>query len=348
MDLEYKKLTQVKNRVKYQASIKKEELDREHKAFITKLGRDVKVPGFRPGKAPQAEIEKAVGYNAYIEAINSLLPKTALEILKKESLNPISSLDYNFDDNKDSKDDKTLVFTFEFLTQPDIDVSKFKKIKVKKEEVKVTDKDINDTIQSLIKTSLPREKWEKHIKKDSKDSELEITEELIKDVGFEDAKSLKEFQVKVRESLENVKNEQAQNKYVATIVEEALKLSDFEVPHEYVHREMEHREGEFKKRIDELKLNMEVYLRSQNKTIESLREEWHKQSELDLSTDLLLINISVKEKLIPTDKEADEEISKLDKESQEYYKVEANRDYLKTALSRNKGLLRLVDIVEGK
>lgn len=349
MELEYKKLSHVKNRVKFSATIKKDLLEKERLDFVKKLGKDVKIPGFRPGKAPVVEIEKAVGYKAYIEAINSILPKTAIEVLEKEKLNPISTLDYNFDEEKKDKDDN-ITFTFEFLIQPEIDTSRFKKIKVKKEEVKVTDKDINETIQSLIKTSLPREKWEKYIKKEegSKDENLDISEDLIKDIGYEDAKTLKEFKDKVRESLENVKSDQAQNKYVSTIVEEALKLSDFEVPHEYIHREVEYRESEFKKRIGELKLNMDVYLRSQNKTIEDIRSEWHKQSETDLATDLLLVNISVKENLVPSEKEVDEEIKKLDKESQEYYKNENNRSYLKTGLSRNKGLAKLIDIVEGK
>ena len=44
----------------------------------------------------------------------------------------------------------------------------------------------------------------------------------------------------------------------------AVNAADFEVPHEYVHKEMEEREEQFKKRLKDLKLDAEVYLKTQD------------------------------------------------------------------------------------
>ncbi len=354
--INYKKLEEKKNKVKFEAVVPEDLFEKRRSELFKQMSKSVKIPGFRPGMAPKAEIEKQIAYNVYIETINKVLPEVAIEVLKLEKLNPISTL--NYDIPEVDKNEKGIKFTFEFLRQPDIDVSKLTKLKVEKKEEKVTDEEVIEVIKNLVKSSLPREKWEKNIvkteKKASKDSnkeeseqeDIELTDDLIKELGYEDEKDLAGAKAKVKETLISLKEEQSQGEYTNSLVMAAVNAADFEVPHEYVHKEMEEREEQFKKRLKDLKLDAEVYLKTQGKTIEELREEWHKQSELDLATDLLLINLAVKEKRIPTDEEVEQEISKLDDASKKYYSVESNREYLKTALTRNNGLKRLVELNE--
>lgn len=367
--IQHKKLEEVKNKVKFEAVVPEELFEAKRAQIFTEMAKNVKIAGFRPGKAPKAEVEKQIAYNVYIETINRVIPEVALEVLKVENLSPISTL--NYDLLEPEKDEKGIKFTFEFLKQPEIDPSKLSKLKVEKKETTVTDEEVDDVIKNLIRSSLPREKWEKFIiksektakksaKKDDSDEtsseveqpegleNIELSDELIKELGYEDEKDLAGTRAKVKETLIGLKEEQSQGEYTSRLIEEALKVADFEVPHEYVHKEMEEREEQFKKRLRDLKLNEEVYLRTQGKTMEDLRHEWHQQSEIDLATDLLLINLAVKEKRIPTDEEVMAEIEKLDDASKKYYSEPKNQDYLKTALTRNNGLKRLLELNEKK
>jgi hypothetical protein len=56
----------------------------------------------------------------------------------------------------------------------------------------------------------------------------------------------------------------------------------------------------------------------------------------------------VKEKLVPTEEDLDAEIEKIENPSlKEQYKSYQNRDYLRTALARDRGLNKLMEMVKG-
>jgi len=135
--INYKKLEEKKNKVKFEAVVPEDLFEKRRSELFKQMSKSVKIPGFRPGMAPKAEIEKQIAYNVYIETINKVLPEVAIEVLKLEKLNPISTL--NYDIPEVDKNEKGIKFTFAFLRQPDIDVSKLTKLKVEKKEEKVTD-----------------------------------------------------------------------------------------------------------------------------------------------------------------------------------------------------------------
>lgn len=56
---------------------------------LKSLSESVNVPGFRPGKAPEAEVEKYVDEQKLLEkTLSSILPKLLSEAIKKHSLRP--------------------------------------------------------------------------------------------------------------------------------------------------------------------------------------------------------------------------------------------------------------------
>ncbi len=356
----YKKLENEKNRYKFEVKVDYKEFESEREKTLNDLAKTVKIAGFRPGKAPKEAVEKEVGYKAYLDTVNKILPKAAIEVVEKENLNPLSSFNY---DLKNLDKDKDVIFTFEFFNQPDIKAEDFKKIKVKYNEPKIAEGEVDVVIKNIIKSSLPKEKWEKSIKKVKKtsktkesekdkeskqDEDIEVTDELVKEIGYEDAKTYEEMKKNVEETLNRIKTEEADNEFASHVVEEAIKIADFGIPEELVEHEAEHKEEHFKERLRELKLDQNMYLKTQNTSLDDLRKTWKEEALNNLKSDLLLINLAVSENLTPSDEEVEKEIEKIeDPNLKERYKNnENNKNYLKTSITRVNGLKKLIEIAK--
>jgi trigger factor len=365
----YKQLEKNKNRYSFEAQIEEESFKQKQEQLIKKLGSSVKVAGFRPGKAPKETIEKEVGGKALMEAINELLPEVASEIIMKENLNPLSRLEY---DIKDAE--KDISFTFTFLNQPEIDPSAIKKISVKFEAPTVKDEEIIDVIKNMARNSIPKEKLEKfkieskevaktenepkenEVQKDEhvghnhegqNDFDFEITEEIVQELGYEDEKTLDGLKAKVKETLVTLKGNTAEEQFAQKVIEEAIKICDFETPKEIIEEQAKRKEESFTSRISQIKLNLDDYLKTQNTSMEDLKAEWQKESDLEIRTDLILINYAAAEKLVPTDEDLDNEIKKAnDPKYITHYKNERNREYLRTLMTRNNGLKKILEVVK--
>jgi len=129
--------------------IKKIEKDAWEKALeesFKKNVKKVKVDGFREGKCPRNIFEKKYGKESlYNDAIDALLPSLYTEVLKDSKLEPV------IQPNIDIKniDDTGVEIEFTIITAPKANVKKYKGLKVEKEKVKVTKKEIEEEIDRL-------------------------------------------------------------------------------------------------------------------------------------------------------------------------------------------------------
>jgi len=344
----------------------------EDKVF-SEEAKKIKMPGFRPGKAPKELIEKDISSKVFTNAINKLLPEIAFEILTQENLNPLANLDYSL---KEFDKDKGVIFTFTLFTQPVIDIKKLETIKIFITENEVKEEEIDDVIRNMLKQKEKSKKKEEDkideaelVGEDNNDShkdqleplavniednknkkgeiQAEITDEEIKTLGYEDANTYSELKEKIRESLLKFKEQQSNNELSQKAIEEALKVIQFDLPDEMVKNETIKQEEEFRNRLNKIKLNEEGYLKTQGTTIEKLREEWEKESRSQISTDLMLINIAIQEKIVPTEEDVDNEIKSIkDQKIKMQYQNVKNRDYLRTLMTRDRGLSKLMQIVK--
>lgn len=129
----------------------KPELEAVRQDVLKKLGKDVKVSGFRPGKVPPEVVEKNVNQQLYQqefieELVQRLYPKAAQE----HNLRPIDRPDISL---------KSFVPFTEVTFEAKVDVlgevklPDYKKIKMERKEAKVTKKDIDDVIENLLTQS---------------------------------------------------------------------------------------------------------------------------------------------------------------------------------------------------
>ncbi len=350
-------------------------LNEQKEKLFPELAKDIKIPGFRPGKAPRQVIEEKLATKLFTESINRMLPSIAYEVIIENSLNPITNLEYSL---KDFDESKGITFTFSFTNYPEVTLADYSKIKIAKKEVVVKDDEIESVMQNIIKSSLPKEKWEKnivkkpekssqqsvkkqetsnkqgehdhkghsHAKKD--DEEIKITNDLVEALGYETEKTVEDLKKSIKEKLVEMKTSQNQQDYIDEVIKEAVAISKFDIPKVFVEREIEIMENNFKKRLEDIKLNLDTYLASQGSTIEEYRKDWAKQAEERVKTDLILLTIASNEKLIPKDSEVETEIKSITDPSLKAQYDNANgRDYIKTVMTKQNGLKKLMEIVEG-
>lgn len=113
--------------------------------------KNLEVPGFRKGKMPRLMFEKRYGEQAlYEEAINYAVNQAYVEYLKKSKLNVVNYPELDVDFSTVGKD-KKLKFTLEVEVYPTVELGQYKEIEVEKEQVVVTDEDIAQYVERVLK-----------------------------------------------------------------------------------------------------------------------------------------------------------------------------------------------------
>ena len=111
------------------------------------LSEKINIPGFRKGKVPSAMIDQRVGRAAVLdEAINASLPTFYSQAAKDNDVLVIGRPNVEI---TELVDNEKFAFTVEVDIRPDIKLPNFSEIKIEVDDVKVTDADIDEQVESL-------------------------------------------------------------------------------------------------------------------------------------------------------------------------------------------------------
>lgn len=136
----------MKNVHEIEIKVEKEEWSKALDKSFDKNVKNVKLDGFRKGKVPRNIFEKKLGIETlYEDAINEVLPDAYSKALEESKLEPIVQ---PMIDVKDINEE-SVTLTFKIITRPEVKIKKYTGLKVKKEEVKITEKEINEQIEKL-------------------------------------------------------------------------------------------------------------------------------------------------------------------------------------------------------
>lgn len=117
-------------------------------AAYQKKKNNIQVPGFRKGKAPRKLIEKTYGEGVFFEdAINGMYQKTVAEVIDELKLDVVDMP--NIEVVSVSKEDG-VNFKASFTVKPEVNVTEYKGLKIKKIVKTVTDEDVDAEIKKLL------------------------------------------------------------------------------------------------------------------------------------------------------------------------------------------------------
>lgn len=134
-------------RVRINVEVPFEELQPDFDRAFQSLAGQVRIPGFRPGKAPRKILEARVGRGAVLEqVVNDAIQSRYSEAV---TANEVKVLGQPEIDVTKLEDNVELVFNAEVDVRPEITLPDFSEIAVTVDPVEITDEDIDEQLLSL-------------------------------------------------------------------------------------------------------------------------------------------------------------------------------------------------------
>ncbi|HBY63935.1 MAG TPA: trigger factor [Solibacterales bacterium] len=123
-----------------------QEIDQETERVVEEIRKKVKLPGFRPGKAPASLIRQRFDSDIRQEVLEKLVPKALQRHFEDEHLNVVGSP--NIKDVHFHKGEP-LRFKAEFEVAPQVELGQYRGISVPYKEPEVTDADVEERLNGL-------------------------------------------------------------------------------------------------------------------------------------------------------------------------------------------------------
>lgn len=169
-----------------------DELNAAEQVALTKMARDLKVPGFRKGKVPVSVAAKHVNPMALQEQVlDNALSKAVAEAFMNEKL---QALERPSVEVKKFVPNQEVEFTAEATVVPPVKLGDYKKLKAKAQTVKVEAKDVDEIIKRMQQNFVDKTE----VKRAAKDGDEVIIDFVGKKDGVAfDGGSAKDFALKL-------------------------------------------------------------------------------------------------------------------------------------------------------
>jgi trigger factor len=129
-----------------QAEVPVQEVDQEVDRIARDYSRNVKVPGFRPGKVPLNIIRQRFGSDLLKEATQKIIERCWKDAITERNIIPLAEPVIK---EMDSKPGVPLKFTLSFEILPALEVKDYKGVPVTMPSSEVTEDSLNQAIESL-------------------------------------------------------------------------------------------------------------------------------------------------------------------------------------------------------
>lgn len=280
-----------------------EDFFRFEKAFekaVADAGKEVKLPGFRPGKAPREMVEKALNREAVEHyAAQNLVSEIYPQIIKEAKIEPV---DYPNVEILQQEKGKPFVFRISVDVYPEVKLGKYKGLKVEKKSAAVTEDEVLRVLGNLqARFAVTNAEGKKEL--------LPLDDEFARKVSRYG--TLAELKEEIREALQKEKMAEVEADVKNKLIAAASAEAKVEIPPAMIEREIDIMLDELKTSLAQSNLTLEDYLRGTKKEERSLRDEMRKSAEIRVRGKVVLKAVAEAEKLSVSPEEKEKELKAL-------------------------------------
>lgn len=114
---------------------------------LRRLASRVRIPGFRPGKAPAAMVERTVGWDAVRQdAIEHLVPTLYRRALEQAGIDPVGDPEF---DLSTLEREQPLTFTATVTVKPEVDLRDYQSISVPRTVTDIDDTRVDEAVEEV-------------------------------------------------------------------------------------------------------------------------------------------------------------------------------------------------------
>ncbi len=136
-----------KNKVKLTVEVPTKDVEEAVSRTYKRLAAQVRVPGFRPGKAPRAIIDQRLGKDfVRSEALKDILPDLYAQAIQSSDIDVVAPPAI---DVKTFEDGQDLTFEAVVETRPEVALKDYAGLKVTKPKAEVSDADVDEQLEHL-------------------------------------------------------------------------------------------------------------------------------------------------------------------------------------------------------
>jgi len=332
------------------------DVDAKWSESLQKVASEAELPGFRKGQAPLPVIEQQMAAKVQEEFQKTVFPQLLIEALQGSDVVPIDYPQYQL---VSFVKGQQVAFRAMVTQRPEVKISDYKAVKATKNTPKViTDEDVDKLVDDLFKrwqtrqpSAISSQPSDQNGAAGAMDFNQTPTssasstpdDNFAKAVG---ALSLADLKTKIKTDLENEAKYNNELDYEEAILQEVEKLTTVEVPEVLIQDELNRMLVGLQKRVADMGLLLEDYLKSQGKTLDQIKEDWRVQAEKNVRMELGLAEIARQEKVDITEAELQAEIDKIqDAKLKTQFEAQEPRLHLRHSLRQMKTLDLLKTLV---
>lgn len=324
---------------------------------IQKMAQELELPGFRKGMAPLPMVEQHLGTKLQDEVLKVAMPQFLIQALNGTDIVPI---DYPKYDILSFVKGTQVQFKATITNRPSVTVGNYKTIKAGKPQLKpVTSEEIEKVMTDLWNRWKTRQPASPAVAQNNSAGSISFqggqpqqptaptgdqpNDEFAKAMG---AASMADLKDKIRKDLESNVSYNNELDYEENILQEVEKITTVEIPEILIQDELNRMLVSLQRRVADMGLLLEDYLKTQGKTLDQIKSEWRPQAEKNVRMELGLAEIARQENVNISDEELKAEIDKIqDQRVKAQFDAQEPRLHLKHALRQTKTLDLLKKIV---
>lgn len=324
---------------------------------LQKMAADVELSGFRKGAAPLPMVEQQLGQRLQDEVLKVAMPNFLIEALKGTDIIPI---DYPKYDLISFVRNSQLQFQATITNRPQVSIGNYKTIKAIRPQIKpVTDEEVQKVVDDLFKRwkirnpvnqqisgsvnqqsqagSINFQGGQQQVSETPNNRNSDTPDDnFAKAMG---ATSLTDLKDKIRKDLEANVSYNNELDYEENILQEVEKITFVELPDILIQDELNRMLVSLQRRVADMGLLLEDYLKGQGKTLEQIKNEWKPQAEKNVRMELGLAEIARLENVTISDQELQAEVDKIqDAKVKKQFEAQEPRLHLRHALRQTRTL----------